>query len=111
MHHVKRSGALLQAPTKKRLAVLPDISDSRQKPGVQGVPWPKMAPRCHELGIREATTRSLDSAIMAPSLNTASSTMSSVGKYLRMCASAKLPRHVTSAALVAAKNAMEGQQV
>jgi len=33
--------------------------------------------------MREATTRSLDSAIMAPSLNTASSTISSVGKYLR----------------------------
>ena len=46
------------------------------------VPWPKMAPRCHELGMREATTRSLESAIMAPSLNTASSTISSVGKYL-----------------------------
>ena len=46
------------------------------------MPWPKMAPRCHELGMREATTRSLESAIMAPSLNTASSTISSVGKYL-----------------------------
>lgn len=46
------------------------------------MPWPKIAPRCHELGMREATTRSLESAIMAPSLNTASSTISSVGKYL-----------------------------
>ena len=59
------------------------------------VPWPKMAPRCHELGMREATTRSLESAIMAPSLNTASSTISSVGKYLcelnkvRICTHAK----------------------
>jgi len=40
--------------------------------------------------MRLATTRSLDSAIMAPSLNTASSTISSVGKYLRVRAPAPL---------------------
>jgi hypothetical protein len=35
------------------------------------------------LGRREGVTVSLDSAIMAPSLNTASSTIRMVGKYLR----------------------------
>lgn len=42
----------------------------------------KMLLRSQWLGTGEATTRSLDSAIMAPSLNTASSTMRMVGKYL-----------------------------
>ena len=39
--------------------------------------------RFQRLGVRLGCTRSLASAIMAPSLNTASSTTSSVGKYLR----------------------------
>ena len=49
------------------------------------VPHPpgKMAVRFQRLGVRLGCTRSLASAIMAPSLNTASSTTSSVGKYLR----------------------------
>jgi hypothetical protein len=36
------------------------------------------------LGTGEATTLSFDSAIMAPSLKTASSTIRMVGKYLRV---------------------------
>ena len=47
------------------------------------MPVMKMAFRFQELGVGLATTRSLDSAIMAPSLKTASSTISSVGKYLK----------------------------
>lgn len=43
----------------------------------------KMDLRSQWLGTGEATTRSLDSAIMAPSLNTASSTIRMVGKYLQ----------------------------
>lgn len=46
-------------------------------------PSRKMAVRFQRLGVRLGCTRSLASAIMAPSLNTASSTTSSVGKYLR----------------------------
>ena len=40
--------------------------------------------RFHLLGKAEGVTESLDRAIMAPSLNTASSTMRMVGKYLRV---------------------------
>ena len=43
----------------------------------------KMLLRSQWLGTGEAMTRSLLSAIMAPSLNTASSTIRMVGKYLR----------------------------
>ena len=43
----------------------------------------KMLRRFQVSGRAEALTRSLLRAIMAPSLNTASSTISSVGKYLR----------------------------
>lgn len=39
--------------------------------------------RSQRLGSWEGVTVSLDSAIMAPSLNTASSTIRMVGKYLR----------------------------
>jgi hypothetical protein len=35
----------------------------------------------HTFGVLDATTRSLDKAIMAPSLKTASNTISKVGKY------------------------------
>ena len=46
------------------------------------MPDRKMLVNFHELGSSEGSTRSFDSAIMAPSLNTASSTISRVGKYL-----------------------------
>lgn len=42
----------------------------------------KMEVRSQRLGRREGVTLSLLSAIMAPSLNTASSTIRMVGKYL-----------------------------
>lgn len=42
-----------------------------------------MEVRFQRLGSREGVTVSLDSAIMAPSLNTASSTIRMVGKYLQ----------------------------
>ena len=45
----------------------------------------KMLVRFHVLGVREGVTRSLESAIMAPSLKTARSTISRVGKYLQTC--------------------------
>ena len=61
----------------------PQGAHSRELKG-EPPPWMKMAGRFQRLGVREAVTRSLDSAIMAPSLNTASSTISSVGKYLRV---------------------------
>ena len=48
----------------------------------RGAPTMKMLLRSQWFGTGEATTRSLDSAIMAPSLNTASSTIRMVGKYL-----------------------------
>ena len=43
----------------------------------------KMLLRSQWLGTGEATTRSFERAIMAPSLNTASSTIKMVGKYLQ----------------------------
>ncbi len=43
-----------------------------------------MALRFQLLGVGLDTTRSLDRAIMAPSLNTAKSTIRSVGKYLQL---------------------------
>ena len=46
------------------------------------MPVIKMAFRFQELGVGLAITLSFDRAIMAPSLKTASSTMSRVGKYL-----------------------------
>lgn len=49
------------------------------------VPVMKMLVRFHVLGVREGVTRSLESAIMAPSLKTARSTISRVGKYLQTC--------------------------
>ena len=55
------------------------LSGARQ----ESSPTMKMLFRSQWLGTGEAMTRSLDSAIMAPSLNTASSTMRIVGKYLR----------------------------
>ena len=51
----------------------------------------KMLLRSQWLGTGEATTRSLERAIMAPSLNTASSTIRMVGKYLRQTGSAQAP--------------------
>ena len=42
----------------------------------------KMLVRFQVLGVRDGVTRSLDRAIMAPSLKTARSTISRVGKYL-----------------------------
>lgn len=47
------------------------------------MPEMKMAFKFQVLGVGLATTRSLDRAIMAPSLNTASNTISRVGKYLQ----------------------------
>ena len=47
------------------------------------IPEMKMALKFQLLGVGLATTRSLDRAIMAPSLNTASRTISRVGKYLQ----------------------------
>ena len=51
-------------------------------PAQPHAPDRKMEVRFHLLGKAEGVTESLDSAIMAPSLNTASSTMRMVGKYL-----------------------------
>ena len=56
------------------------------------IPLMKMAFKFHELGVGLATTRSLDSAIIAPSLNTANSTISSVGKYLQPRCSLRNPQ-------------------
>lgn len=47
------------------------------------IPEMKMTFRFQVFGIGEATTRSLERAIMAPSLNTASNTINRVGKYLQ----------------------------
>ena len=47
------------------------------------MPVVKMPARFHWSGVAEASTRSLDRAIMAPSLNTASSTIRMVGKNLQ----------------------------
>ena len=55
------------------------------------VPSRKMVPRTQRQGTGASLTRSVESAIMAPSLNTASSTISSVGKYLHALCS--LRRH------------------
>jgi len=43
----------------------------------------KMALKFQLLGVGLETTRSLERAIMAPSLNTAKSTIRRVGKYLQ----------------------------
>ena len=47
------------------------------------MPEMKIAFKFQELGVGLATTLSLDRAIMAPSLKTANSTISRVGKYLQ----------------------------
>lgn len=46
------------------------------------LPSRKMVPRTQRQGTGASLTRSVESAIMAPSLKTASRTISSVGKYL-----------------------------
>ena len=57
------------------------------------IPEMKIALRFQVLGCGEATTRSLDKAIMAPSLKTANSTISRVGKYLQHNISLQLGVH------------------
>lgn len=71
---------------EKLTCVLDAVKNSAQEEIVRyrpyTIPEMKMAFKFQVLGIGEATTRSLDRAIMAPSLKTANNTINRVGKYL-----------------------------
>jgi hypothetical protein len=59
------------------------VQEERVRYSPYTIPEMKMAFKFQLLGVGLDTTRSLDRAIMAPSLNTAKSTIRRVGKYLQ----------------------------
>lgn len=60
------------------------VHEERVRYSPYTIPEMKMALKFQLLGVGLDTTRSLDRAIMAPSLNTAKSTIRRVGKYLQL---------------------------